>query len=122
MDVLAGSPPLTWITPRDDGTLVATDDLEVLRQALCADVDKELAEAELRRMVLQSTASVTAASSAPERRHPTTYIICGNDRVIPPAAQEQMAARADHVERLASSHQPMVSMPRGLAAVLDRVR
>jgi pimeloyl-ACP methyl ester carboxylesterase len=122
MDMFAGGPPLTWAAPHDDGTLRVTDDLDVLRQALCADVEKQQAEAELRRMVPVSLASAASPSSAPDRRHPTTYIICERDQALPPAAQEQMAAAADHVERLASSHQPMTSMPDELAAVLGRVQ
>jgi len=121
MDVLADAPPLTWAVLHDDGTASATDDLEVLRQALCADVEKEQAEAELRRMVPTSIAAAASPSSAPDRGHPTTYIVCEHDQVIPPAIQEQMATAAEHVERLASSHQPMTSMPDELAAVLGRV-
>jgi pimeloyl-ACP methyl ester carboxylesterase len=121
MDMLAGGPPLTWVAPHDDGTLRVTDDLDLLRQTLCADVEKEQAEAELRRMMPVSIAAASSPSSAPDRRHPTTYIICEHDRALPPAAQEQMAAAADHVERLASSHQPMTSMPDELAAALGRV-
>jgi pimeloyl-ACP methyl ester carboxylesterase len=121
MDMLAGGPPLTWAAPHDDGTLRTTDDLDLLRQTLCADVDKQQAEAELRRMMPASIASATSPSSAPDRQHPTTYIICEHDQALPPAAQEQMAAAADHVERLASSHQPMTSMPDQLAAALNRV-
>jgi hypothetical protein len=121
MDMFAGGPPLTWAAPHDDGTLRVTNDLDVLWQALCADVEKQQAEAELRRMMPVSISSATSPSSAPDRRHPTTYIICEHDQVLPPAAQEQMASAADHVERLASSHQPMTSMPDQLAAVLDCV-
>jgi pimeloyl-ACP methyl ester carboxylesterase len=120
MDMFAAT-PLTWVSPHDDGTLRSTDDLEELRQALCADVDKQQAYANLRRMVPQSIASATAPSTAPERAHPTTYIICEQDQTNPPAAQEQMAASADHVHRLPSSHQPMASMPDELADVLGRV-
>ena len=120
-DMFAGGPPPTWFAPHDDGTVRVTDDLELLRQTLCADVDKQHAEVELRRMVPQSIASAVAPSSAPDRGHPTTYIICEHDQAFPPAAQEQMAAAADHVERLASSHQPMMSMPDKLAETLGRV-
>jgi pimeloyl-ACP methyl ester carboxylesterase len=120
MDMFAEA-PLTWVSPHDDGTLRATDDLERLRQALCADVDKQHAYPNLRRMVPQSIASATAPSTAPERAHPTTYIICEQDQTNPPAAQERMAASADHVYRLPSSHQPMASMPDELADVLGRI-
>ena len=120
MDILAAA-PLQWASPHDDGTLRPTDDLELLRQALCADVDKQRAYANLRRFLPQSIASATAPSTAPDRAHPTTYIICEQDRTIPPAAQEQMAGSADHRHRLASSHEPMTSMPDELADVLGRV-
>jgi hypothetical protein len=122
MDLLAGGPPPTWMSPVEDGTLRTTDDLELLRQALCGDVDQQRAYANLRRCLPQSIASCTEPSTAPDRGHPTTYIICEQDQSIPPAAQEPMAAAADHVHRLSSSHQPMASMPDELADVLGQVR
>jgi len=121
MDMYAGGPPLTWATACEDGTARVTDDLELLRRTLCADVDEQRAKAELRRMQPQSIASATMPSSAPDRGHPTTYIICENDQALPPAVQESLAAAAEHVERLASSHQPMMSMPDELAAILRRI-
>ncbi|WP_138732631.1 alpha/beta fold hydrolase [Modestobacter excelsi] len=122
MELLAGGPPPTWVSPHEDGTLRTTDDLEALRQALCDDVDQERAYANLRRFGPQSIASATDPSTAPHRGHPTTYIICERDQGLPPVAQEQMAAAADHRHRLPSSHSPMTSMPDELADVLGRVR
>jgi hypothetical protein len=49
-------------------------------------------------MMRQSIASVAAPSSAPDRGHPTTFIICEQDQALPPAAQEQTAAAADHLD------------------------
>ncbi|MCW0212000.1 MAG: alpha/beta hydrolase [Pseudonocardia sp.] len=121
LDLFAGGPLPTWFGPHEDGTLRVTDDLAVLRQVLCADVDPDRADADLRRMTPQSASSATSPSSAPDRGHPTTYIICEDDRALPPAAQEQLASAADFVERLPTSHQPMVAMPDGLAAILARV-
>ncbi|MDN5916371.1 MAG: alpha/beta hydrolase [Pseudonocardia sp.] len=120
-DLLGAGPPADWVVPQDYGTIRVTNDLDLLRQTLCADVDKDRADADLRRMTPVSIASLTAASSAPDRRHPTTYIITEQDQAVPPAAQEQMAAAANHIERLPSSHQPMVSMPDELATILGRV-
>jgi hypothetical protein len=40
----------------------------------------------------------------PDRRHSTTYIVCEQDNAVPVAAQEQMAAMADNVERPPSFH------------------
>jgi pimeloyl-ACP methyl ester carboxylesterase len=121
MDMLTGGPPPTWMSPHDDGTLRATDDLELLRQTLCADVDKQSAYANLRRFLPISIASAAAPSTAPDRGHPTTYIICEQDQAILPAVQEQMAASADHRHRLPSSHLPMTSMPDELAERLAAV-
>jgi pimeloyl-ACP methyl ester carboxylesterase len=121
MDLLAAGPPPTWMSPQDDGTLRTTDDLELLRQALCADVDEARAYPHLRQSPPLSIASLTAPSTAPDRGHPTTYIICEQDHAVPRAAQEQWAAVADHQLRLRSSHQPMMSMPDELAEVLGRV-
>jgi pimeloyl-ACP methyl ester carboxylesterase len=121
-DMLGDGPMASWIVPHDNATLTVTDDLGVARQALCADLDPDRAAEELRRLLTQSMSSLGSPSSAPDRKHPTTYIICEQDNVIPVAAQEQMAAAADRVERLPSSHQPMASMPDKLAEVLARVR
>ncbi|OLL75362.1 salicylate esterase [Pseudonocardia sp. Ae168_Ps1] len=122
MDLLTrGGPPPGWVAPYEDGTLRATDDLELLRQVLCADVEKVQAEAGLRRMMPQSISSAVSVSSAPERTHPTTYVVTEQDEALPPEQQEEMAAAADHVERLPSSHHPTVSMPDQLAVILGRV-
>jgi pimeloyl-ACP methyl ester carboxylesterase len=121
-DILGGGPLPDWLILREDGALQMTDDIEVRRQVECADVDPDRAAENLRRMVPQSVSSFGAPSAAPDRRHPTTYIICEQDQAVPPAAQEQWAAAADNVVRLPSSHQAMLSMPDRLAAVLTRIR
>jgi len=122
VELLGGGPLPDWLLQRDDGTLEMTDDLEVRRQIECGDVDPDRAAETLGRMVPQSVSSFAAPSTAPDRRHATTYIICEQDQAVPPAAQEQWAAEADNVVRLPSAHQPMVSMPDRLAAVLTQVR
>ena len=121
MDLLAAGPPPTWMSTHDDGTLRTSDDLALLRQTLCADIDEQRAYANLRRLLPQSISSLNAPSTAPDRGHPTTYIICEKDQAFPPAAQEQMAAAADHTRRLPSSHQAMASMPDALADMLGQV-
>ncbi|WP_345379777.1 alpha/beta hydrolase [Pseudonocardia yuanmonensis] len=121
-DMLSTLPPLPWIVPGDDGTLRTVDDIEMLHAWVCADVPIERAAPLLRRTRPQSAASVAMPSSAPEQAHPATYVICENDVSVPLTAQEAMAASADHVERLPSSHAPMLSMPDRLVDVLDRIR
>jgi pimeloyl-ACP methyl ester carboxylesterase len=88
-------------------------------QALCADIDAERFAADVHpRFVLTSMSAAATPSTAPQPEHPTTYIICEHDQILPPQAQEAMAAAADHVVRLPSSHTPFLSMPRQLASVL----
>lgn len=121
-DLLGDGPLPSWIVPHENGTVTVTDDVEVAHQALCADLDRDRAVEDLRRLLPQSVSSMGTPSSAPNRKHPTTYIVCEYDNALPVAAQEQMAAAADRVERLPSSHQPMASMPDKLAATLAGVR
>jgi hypothetical protein len=51
---------------------------------------------------------------------PSTYVVCESDNAIPVAAQEQMAQRADHVERLNTSHSPFLSQPAEAARLIRR--
>jgi pimeloyl-ACP methyl ester carboxylesterase len=118
MDLLGDGPPPDWLIVGDDGTIQMADDLEVRRQVECGDVEPDRAAKYLEHMVPQSISSFAAPSTAPDRRHPATYIVCEQDQAVPPPAQEQWAANADHVVRLPCSHQAMVSMPDRLAAIL----
>lgn len=117
MDMFAGMVP-EWAHLRDDGTLCVGDDLEPVRQGLFADVDTARAADIHRRLLPQSVSSLATASTAPDRAHPTTYVVCERDQILPPNAQEAMAQRADHVVRLPSSHCPMLSMPDELTAII----
>jgi pimeloyl-ACP methyl ester carboxylesterase len=120
-DITGGQVP-AWMVARDDGTFQVSGDPEAVRQALCADIDAERFAADVYpRYVLTSVSSMTAPSTAPQPTHPATYIICEQDQVIPPQAQEAMSAAADHVVRLASPHAAMLSMPRQLASALGGV-
>jgi pimeloyl-ACP methyl ester carboxylesterase len=117
VEMLGGQLP-GWMVIRDEAISVSGD-LEVVRQALCADIDAERFAAEVYpRFVLTSMSSAATPSTAPQPTHPTTYIICEHDQALPPQAQEAMSAAADHVVRLPSSHTPFLSMPRQLASVL----
>jgi pimeloyl-ACP methyl ester carboxylesterase len=117
-DLLGGQLP-GWVAAPDDGTIAVSSDLEVVRQTLCADIDAErFAKQVYPRYELMSLSSLASPSTAPVPQHPTTYIICEQDQVIPPQAREAMAAAADHVIRLPSSHSPFLSMPKQLATTL----
>jgi len=114
-DLLGGQFP-DWITVREDGAVQVAGDLDVVREALCHDVDRNRFVADIYpRYVLTSISSLGAPSTAPDPLHPSSYIICEHDRAVPPEAQEAMANAADHLYRLPSSHSPLVSMPKQLA-------
>jgi hypothetical protein len=51
---------------------------------------------------------------------PSTYVICEADNAIPVATQELIAARADDVQRLSTSHSPFLSQPAALAGLIRR--
>jgi pimeloyl-ACP methyl ester carboxylesterase len=117
-----GGKVASWMVVRpDDGVVQVSDDPEVVRQAVCADIAPERFLRDVYpRYVLTSLRSFADASSAPTAGHGTTYVICERDAVIPVAAQEVMSSTADRVERLPSSHAPLLCMPERLARVLDR--
>ncbi len=118
-DLLGGQMP-DWMTVRNDGAVQVSDDPEVVRQALCADVDADYFAREVHpRYLLTSLSSLQSPSTGPERTHPATYVVCQQDRAIPVEAQEATATTFDHVARLPSSHAPMLSMPERLAGVID---
>src|ERR1700743_408058 len=52
---------------------------------------------------------------------PSTYVICECDNALPGASQEQIAPRADDVQRLCASHSPYLSQPGALAQLILRV-
>jgi len=115
---LIGGQPPPWVDGRDDGSLAITGDAERARDALFADLGAEDAARVHDRLVLQSAASFLAPSGAPARSHPCTYVLCSEDRAIPPALQEMMSAPADDVIRLQSAHFPQLSQPAQLADLL----
>jgi pimeloyl-ACP methyl ester carboxylesterase len=123
LDLAGGGPLPAWIEPRDDGSLAVTRDLDTVREALCADLSREQAAAFHDRLVLQSVAALTTPSTAPERGHPATYVVCAqeSDNSIPVAAQEAMASRAERVVRLSSAHMAQLSVPDELARALADV-
>lgn len=72
---------------------------------------------------LRPLGETVALSKARYGTVPTDYIVCTEDRVIPPALQRQMALRAgcQRVEELPLSHSPFLSAPWAVAEVLHRL-
>jgi len=124
LDLLAeGSMAMTWGVPRDDGSVEITNDFELARDSLCADLDRDRAQEMVSRWVLQSAAALGVPSTAPDRGHPTTYMIAAqeSDNCIPVASQEAMSANADEVVRLPAAHMVPLSRPDELAEALRRI-
>jgi pimeloyl-ACP methyl ester carboxylesterase len=120
-DMLGGQIPPWMSASPDEGVVRVSDDPGTVHEALCADVGNELFLSEVYpRYVMTSLEAFADTCSAPAAGHETTYVICEKDQAIPVAAQEAMSALADNVERLPSSHSPLLSMPDRLADVLER--
>ena len=106
---------------RDDDALAITDDFELAWESFCKDLDWDRTKGMLSRFVLQSGASFAAPSTAPDRTHPTTYVIATQEPDDSVAAQEARSANADYVVRLPAGHMVQLSRPRELAEVLGRI-
>ncbi len=120
LDALGGTPD--WVVPTEDGAAAhVTDDRERAALALCADLDPQRVAEWYAHLMYVGLAAVTTPSTAPGRTHPVAVVVLENDAVFPLEAQEAMAARADRVERLATSHNPQLADPDGLAAALARL-
>ena len=120
LDVFGGQVP-AWMVVRDDGAAQVSDDAEVARQALCAEDEAEYFAREVHpRYLLTSLSSAQAVSTGRPRTHPASYVVCEQDQAVPVQAQEATAATFERVERLPSSHSPMLSMPGRLAEVILR--
>lgn len=52
---------------------------------------------------------------------PASYIVCEDDRAIPPEYQVEMGSRLDARHALASGHSPFFAVPRDLAGLLDKI-
>ena len=119
---LAGGDEMpAWIVDREDGSLALTEDRELARQALGADLDPDTAATIREKSVLQSAAAFQAPSSAPPRSHPVTYVLCTEDEAVPTPAQEAMSAAADSTIRIKSAHFVQFSQPEELADALAGV-
>ncbi|MFI6488744.1 alpha/beta fold hydrolase [Streptomyces sp. NPDC050564] len=87
-----------------------------------ADAPAADAEAATGRLVPQSTRSFSdTLTAAGWHTVPSTYVVCEQDQALPPHHQEELAARAGSVHRIASGHSPFLSMPGEFAALLAKI-
>ncbi|MFE4393435.1 MULTISPECIES: alpha/beta fold hydrolase [Streptomycetaceae] len=108
-------------SPEDD-TGHTPPDVAHARQEYYADVPADVADRAVARLSPQSVRSFTEpVTTAGWRTVPSSYVVCDQDQALDLSQQHRLAARADTVHRLPSSHSPFLSMPGELAALLARI-
>ena len=80
----------------------------------CDPADGEWATARLRPMPI-GTLSDSGEPEPAWRTVTSTYIVCDDDQILAPAAQEKMAAHATAVRHIDSDHSPFLACPADLA-------
>jgi pimeloyl-ACP methyl ester carboxylesterase len=119
IDTFGGALPAS-VTHRADGALQVTNDFDVAWGTFGRGFERDAAKQMLARLVPQSNESANDPSTAPDRTHPTTYLIAAGENDPAVAAQEAWSADADHVVRLPGAHMLMLSHPDDVArALLD---
>ncbi len=100
-----------------------TIDPDMARDLFYHDCPPETVSFALERLCPQAVAASALPVNLTERSQslPRNYILCTQDRTIPPAFQRRMADRfaPDRVAALDSSHSPFFSMPGQLARTID---
>ena len=110
--------PGHWIRRLPDGrTQVDPDRAAALFYHDCPEPLRRWAAAQLRPQWGQA---LSDPAGPPEWRRPaSTYVVCGEDRVLAPRIQQQIySTRAQRVVTLSSGHAPFLSQPRQLVQVL----
>ncbi|MFI8004712.1 alpha/beta fold hydrolase [Streptomyces sp. NPDC086010] len=86
---------------------------------LYGDASEEDAGRATQQLVPQTVKSFSQPlTAAAWKTVPSSYIICEQDEILPPAFQEAMSARSERSYRLPSSHSPFLSMPDVLASLI----
>ena len=119
-DLGKGSPPPDWAK-----TMKVIDGYAVLsNEAIAKDFAQDLAGAEQTLLAVKQGWTATKAfdgkpATAAWKTKPSWYIVASQDRMIPPASEQQMAKRMHaKTTTLATSHVAMLSKPREVAAVI----
>lgn len=110
--------PVPPILPPVDGFLLL--DRAKFRASFAADVDAETATFMAESQVPWGVDALGGSITEPAwRSKPSWYLVATEDRMIPPPAQRQMAARAgSRVVEAAGSHAIYVSQPAAVASVI----
>jgi pimeloyl-ACP methyl ester carboxylesterase len=111
--------PVPPILPPQDGFLFL--DPPKFHAAFAADLDRDTAEFMARSQVPWGVEALAGQISEPAWRiKPSWYLIATEDKMIPPAAQRAMAARAcSTVAEVAASHAVYASQPKAVATLIE---
>ncbi|MFD5539716.1 alpha/beta fold hydrolase [Streptomyces sp. NPDC127079] len=105
LEWMGGDFPPTWIHS-PDGLAVKAEDAE---QSIFSGVDPALTAEAVQRLNWQGRRAFTEKLGAAPTTVPLTYVVATEDPALPPAVQEQWAARAAHTLRVPSGHSPHLS-------------
>lgn len=95
-----------------------TVDPDAARELFYGDSDDRTAAELIARLRPMPLELMVQKSEPAWKSIPSTYVVCTNDRVLPPEAQRWMASRADEVVEVDSDHSPFVTRPTFLADAL----
>ena len=88
-------------------------------EVLYGDCSPRVAADAKARLSRQSVAAIaTPQTQAAWQSLPSTYLICSEDKAVPPPVQEAMSQRAQTVRRVSASHSPFLSRPDDVADVV----
>ena len=118
MEIVSADPGQVFYEAHDTSSLRVVRDVDLLHRILAADLRRQDVVGALPRTGLQSISSLMSPSRAPSAQPRSTYVVCTQDRILPPSLQERMARRAVRVVRLASSHLPLLSLPDEVVEVI----
>ncbi|MGW5425477.1 alpha/beta hydrolase [Streptomyces sp. NPDC003943] len=102
-----------------EGVIPVRENPEV---TLYHDVPEDKRAAALARLLPQTVLSFAEpVSRAGWKTSPTSYVMCDDDRSLPPSYQEPFAERTGATYHLPSGHTPLLSMPDKLADLLEQI-
>ncbi|MBV1939140.1 alpha/beta hydrolase [Streptomyces sp. BV286] len=114
MEWMGGDFPPTWIHS-PDGLAVKAGDAE---ESIFSGVDPALAAEAVKRLNWQGMRAFTETLGGAPTQVPVTYVVATQDPALPPAVQEQWAARAAHSAHVPSGHSPHLSHADEVADVI----
>ncbi len=110
-----GSPIMESVVVAETGVTV---DPRAARELFYGDTDERTAAGLIARLRPMPLEPMVQKSEPAWKSIPSTYVVCTNDRTLPPAAQRWMARRADEIVEIDSDHSPFVTRPTLLADAL----